>query len=223
MIDPRVQTLVRENRNMRLHVLFVLWASPGPLSAIEVARVINCSRDAVDEALPALEFDGYAARFPAGRHACWWVTDKARQLSLPGLSSDIDQGKTLVNFSTTTTALSDPPDRVKAVAVAKPESGKTRVSKALENALRAAGIGSNAWAGLAELKHVTPEFVVKHTAYARGRGDSVGLLITRLRCGDVVPELRTKAEIERECLENDWAADAERCKRAMASLRKVRK
>ena len=57
-----------------------------------------------------------------------------------------------------------------------------------------AGIGSNAWPGLAKLEHVTPAYVQAHDAHRRERGESTGLLITRLRCGDPVPEKDIKRE-----------------------------
>ncbi len=85
MIDPRVRQLVRDNRKTRLHVLFVLWASTTPLLAKEIAYEIGCSADAVEDSVGPMEADGYISRIGAGRHPRWWVTDKARQLALPGL------------------------------------------------------------------------------------------------------------------------------------------
>ena len=141
MIDPRVQTLVRECRNMQLHVLWVWWASPEPLLAKEIAQEINCSSDAVQQALPQLEFNGYVSRLPGGRHPRWWLTDKGRPLSLPGMFG-------------------------------KSEGEKITLNPKVVAALKAAGIGSNAWPGLAKLEHVTPACVKAHDAYRRERGAS---------------------------------------------------
>ena len=356
MIDPRVQTLVRECRNMQLHVLLVLWASPRPLLAKELAQVINCSTDSIRDALPNLEFNGYVAQFPGGRHPRWWLTDKGRQLVLPGLMLIDDTGKTPLTFpetpegergktpltfpetpgergktpltsGPTTTILFSPDSAKTVVAVAESEGLKSPLSpneistflgevtdhglmclfvlwanpqpvtigdietitgvcrhttsdaldrlklhgyaavvgggrwprwtltdrgrqlslpglnapglaendgqkmtinppttttailpslnsaKAvvatsvdgqkmtinppaidakLAAAFKAAGIGSNAWPGLAKLEHITPDFVKAHDEYRRGRGENTGMLITRLRCGDAVPEKDSK-------------------------------
>jgi DNA-binding IscR family transcriptional regulator len=208
MIDSRVQTLVRECRNMQLHVLFVLWASTGPMSAKELAQEVNCSPDAVQQALPNLEFNGYVAQFPGGRHPRWWLTDKARQLSLPGLFGKsegekitlegekitLEGEKITLSPPTTTTAILPSLSSANAVvAVAESEGEKITltppaIDAKLAAAFKAAGIGSNAWPGLAKLAHVTPAYVKAHDAYRRERGESTGLLITRLRCGDPVPQ-----------------------------------
>ncbi len=84
-LDPRVRALVRDNKNTRLHILFVLWGLPGPTSAAEVAAEINCSADTVEDLLPRMEADGYVGRIGPGRHPRWCLTDKAAQLPLPGL------------------------------------------------------------------------------------------------------------------------------------------
>ena len=45
-------------------------------------------------------------------------------------------------------------------------------TRKLAAALKAAGIGSNAWPGLAKLEHVTPAYVKAHDAYRCERGES---------------------------------------------------
>lgn len=179
---------------MRLHVLFVLWASTGPLVAKEIAQEINCCPDAVDQALPQLEFDGYVSRLPGGRHPRWWLTDKARQLSLPGLyvGGEVEN----LNFiaPTTTTALLDPLSTPKAVVAATAEVEKINLNPALAAAIRVTGIGKNMWAELSGYEWVTPAFVRGHDQYRRSRGESTGMLITRLRAGDMVPVEVKKAD-----------------------------
>ena len=77
------------------------------------------------------------------------------------------------------------------VAAVSVEGGKTTlnapaIDAKLAVAFKAAGIGSNAWLGLAKLAHVTPALVKAHDAYRRERSESIGMLITRLRCGDPI-------------------------------------
>jgi hypothetical protein len=85
---------------------------------------------------------------------------------------------------------------------------------ALVAALRAAGIGSNLWAELAGYEWVTPDFVRAHDAYRRSRGEGVGLLITRLRAGDEVPEVK---KTDRRDVADVWARDMSECRRTAAS------
>ena len=94
---------------------------------------------------------------------------------------------------TTTTATLPSLDSAKAVVAAESEGEKITltapaIDAKLAAAFKAAGIGSNAWPGLAKLAHVTPALVKAHDAYRREHGESTGLLITRLRCGDPVPK-----------------------------------
>ena len=104
-LDPRVKTLVRDNAGLRLHILFILWAAPAPAAVQDIADTINCSRKSVGDLLPRMEQDGYVARFGAGRHPRWSLTDKAQQLELPGLSfSSVSNGR---NFPITSSSSSD--------------------------------------------------------------------------------------------------------------------
>jgi len=84
-MDYRLKQLVRDNRGLRLHVWLVLAGSVGPLLAVDIAGEIGCHRDSVIDALRAMERDGYTAALGPGRHPRWTLTDKARQLPLPGL------------------------------------------------------------------------------------------------------------------------------------------
>ena len=88
MIDPKIRTLLRDNRQIRLHTLFVLWASPNPVTITDIAADLNINRGTVGDWLPAMEQDGYVCHFGAGRWCKWTVTDKYRQLPLPNLIGD---------------------------------------------------------------------------------------------------------------------------------------
>ena len=104
------------------------------------------------------------------------------------------------NGLTTTTAILSSLSSTNAAVAAESEGEKITlegekitlnppaIDAKLAAAFKAAGIGSNAWPGLAKLAHVTPTYVKAHDAYRRERGESTGLLITRLRCGDPVPQ-----------------------------------
>lgn len=100
-MDIRIKQLVRDNRGVRLAVWLVLAGSAGPLLAVDIAGEIGCHRDSVSDALRAMERDGYTAALGSGRHPRWTLTDKARQLPLPGLelpggSDYVDAEKFLV-------------------------------------------------------------------------------------------------------------------------------
>jgi hypothetical protein len=85
MVDPRVRTLVRDNKNMRLHVLLILWGSPEPLSAKDISDELDCHADTVEALLPRMLKDQYVSKWESGRHPKWWLGDRAGQLLLPGL------------------------------------------------------------------------------------------------------------------------------------------
>lgn len=257
MIDQRVKTLLRDNKNTRLHVLMVLWASPEPLSAKDISDELDCHPDTVQALLPRMFAGGYVSQWPDGRHPKWWVGENAGQLYLPGLSLLAEGEKvTLKPASEGEKVTLTPELRVNAhtltasaaaaasyqIPLIKSSSSrnsegenhpqksngrsagrKTHAARAaaaaegldpaLVAAFRSAGIGSNAWADLAECEWVTPDFVRAHDAYRRSRGESVGLLITRLLAGDEVPEVR---QTDRRDVGDVWARDLAVARRTAA-------
>lgn len=81
MIDRPVSQFIRANRGAPLTLLFTLFAFDSPASITELAQATGYTRNTVAPTLRRLAADGYAAEI-SGR---WITTDKARQLSLPGL------------------------------------------------------------------------------------------------------------------------------------------
>ena len=89
----------------------------------------------------------------------------------------------------------------------RPATTPPVIDAKLAAAFKAAGIGSNAWPKLAELEHITPAYVKAHDAYRREHGESTGLLITRLRCGDPVPEKKRKPVRDGSDVAAAWQKD----------------
>ena len=196
MRDEEISTFLGQVTDKGLMCLFVLWAKPQPVMINEIVTITGMYRITISDALNRLKLHGYAAEVGGGRWPRWTLTDRGRQLILPDLAKS-DADLISITAPTTTTALLSSLDSARAV-VAGAESDAEKISITLNPkvvaALKAAGIGSNAWPGLAKLEHVTPAYVKAHDAYRRERGESTGMLITRLRCGDPVP----KKEIKRE-------------------------
>ena len=186
-----ISTFLGQVTDQGLMCLFVLWANPQPVTIGDIETITGVCRHTTSEALDRLKLHGYAAEVGGGRWPRWTLTDRGRQLSLPGLNApglaESDGHFLTITAPTTTTAILSPLDYVKAAA-AESDGQKMTINPKLAAALKAAGIGSNAWPQLAKLEHVTPAYVKAHDAYRRECGESTGLLITRLKCGDPVPE-----------------------------------
>ena len=189
-----ISTFLGQVTDQGLMCLFVLWANPQPVTIGDIETITGVCRHTTSEALDRLKLHGYAAEVGGGRWPRWTLTDRGRQLSLPGLNApglaESDGQKMTINAPTTTTAILSPLDYVKAAVAAESDGQKMTINPKLAAALKAAGIGSNAWPQLAKLEHVTPAYVKAHDAYRRECGESTGLLITRLKCGDPVPETK---------------------------------
>jgi len=112
-MDYRIKQLVRDNRGLRLHVWLVLAGSVGPLLAVDIAGEIGCHRDSVSDALRAMESDGYTAALGPGRHPRWVLTDKARQLSLPGLEDYVEAEKFRLSGSSSSSLIEETAELVR--------------------------------------------------------------------------------------------------------------
>ena len=196
-----ISTFLGEVTDHGLMCLFVLWANPQPVTIGDIETITGVCRHTTSDALDRLKLHGYAAVVGGGRWPRWTLTDRGRQLSLPGLNApglaENDGQKMTINPPTTTTAILPSLNSAKAVVATSVDGQKMTINPPaidakLAAAFKAAGIGSNAWPGLAKLEHITPDFVKAHDEYRRGRGENTGMLITRLRCGDAVPEKDSK-------------------------------
>lgn len=203
-IDFRVRQLIRDNRGTRLHILMVLWAAARPMVPIDIAGEIGCNPDTVQDALRNMLTDGYVAAFGSpGRKCRWWVTGKAQQLPLNGLLL-VTKGEKFPLDSTTTTALLDQIEQEAAAVEVAPKGEKLPLDlTAVEKALKSAGVGRNMWAELSALPHVTAACVRAHDKYRRSRGESTGMLITRLRAGDAAPKEEEKTD-RQDNVGNKW-------------------
>jgi hypothetical protein len=85
-LAPTLKRALRDNKNSRLHILLVLLSQacgPVPIAtpASEIAHELNLNRDTVNDALSAMERDGYVSKVTLG----WIASTKARQLPLSTL------------------------------------------------------------------------------------------------------------------------------------------
>jgi hypothetical protein len=124
-IDPLVIDIVRNCRNAKLHVLVLLWGATTPVTALDIANAGLMNRDTAGDHLKKLEDDGYATH--QGQR--WFLTNKGRQLPLPGLT--LDQNSE--NFRTFSSSSSYPTTNIIPPALQKPLQlpGETRKNSAL--------------------------------------------------------------------------------------------
>ena len=164
----------------------------GHTTISEMCLICHEDRHTVANRLRALEIRDLAMRAQVGKGFEWFASLKAVSFMRSG-----DGGIPAITASTTTTALLSSTESEKAAEEAGERGGIPAIKRGdlcaeipddLLMAFRRAGIGSNAWQGLAALEWMDVDYVKAHDEYRRSRGDSVGLLITRLRCGDGVPE-----------------------------------
>jgi DNA-binding MarR family transcriptional regulator len=217
MIDQTVKRVLRDCPNKRLHVLFCLFAfTPAP-TATDIAAEIPMDLGTTNKHLHGLERDGYAAH--SGQR--WFLTDKGRQLPLPGLSlprqpmelTEQSEGNTLTLASTTTTLLNLNTD-TPIEGEAEQSEGKTltleqpEVQSALA-ALHRHNIMGKTADELAHLPDMTPEYIdaiMKDTA-KRGLPSykAKGLAIRRMRDGDRVEVETDQITDRRKYIEGRYA------------------
>lgn len=174
------------------YLVLLYWLNAATVS--ELRQMTGDDRHIISDCLIGLELRHFVLRVQVGRAEQW-------RLSQEGflLLSSVGGGNTTINASTTTTAISAIDSKPVAAAAARLVGGKTtnkppEIDPALADAFRAAGLGTNIWAELAGLEWVTPELVRAHDAYRRSRREKPGMLVTRLRCNDLVPELPGEGE-----------------------------
>jgi len=200
-----------------LNVLILL----GHATINELVLLRNGDRNSVGMCLRQLEIRGWVERVQSGHADRWFPSGKC--LSLMRSPTAV---KTCSCAPTTTTALLSPSPGAKAVAAEVPATAVKTCSKPPQDkfddidvdlllAFRAAGIGRNMWRELAELEWVDAEYVRGHAEYRIERGDNIGLMITRMRCGDSVPGRKVEVDVAEEwgqVLErrDRWRADRER-------------
>ncbi len=85
MNEPEIATFLRQVTPLGLSILFVLWAMPRPLYETEIARLIGRERHTLASLIPSLEMFGFVAGVGARPRQRWTLTERARQLLLPGL------------------------------------------------------------------------------------------------------------------------------------------
>lgn len=159
----------------------------------ELILITHGDRGTVQTYLRSLELRGFVVRVQSGHADKWFPSENALSLMrLPTVGNPDSCVPT-----TATALLSDRSSANAVVAEVAPTVGKTDSKvelTAVEKTLKSAGIGRNLWAELTALPHVTVALVKAHDKYRRARGESTGLLITRLRCGDAAPKEEEKTD-----------------------------
>jgi hypothetical protein len=190
------------------YLVMLVWLNGATVR--ELAAIARSNRHTVSDTLFSLELRGLVVRAQIGKSDRWFPSQRA-----VSFLRSFDGGNSAINAPTTTAALLPSPEKEAAAAAVDLDGGKTankppRLPAARVAALRAAGIGSNLHAELCALKWCTPGYIRAHDDYRRGRGESIGLLITRLRCGDAVPKAPTKADSMNRGVAEAWQRDLAR-------------
>jgi hypothetical protein len=97
-----IQTIIGQVTPLGIACLFALWSVDHPVAESEIAFCLSKDRHTTAGALARLEIHGLASRSGAAKHYRWWLTDRGRQLDLPGLSMvkfTIDGKKTTIEAS----------------------------------------------------------------------------------------------------------------------------
>ncbi len=188
---------------MLLHVL-------GGATIGELALMRCGHRQTLGTKLRELEARRLALRVGLGHAEKWHISGEGcALLGLPQLSKN----STVADVGSAAAAAL-PSGKIAAVVVGPTvenfDSSLQKVGTALGKALLSAGIGRNAHAELARLEWMTPAYIKAHAKYARDRGDSTGLLITRLRSGDPVPRSKRPKRGDERNLGREWQEYIER-------------
>lgn len=204
------QAMVRALKGAPISMLsLMLWCRiehPDPVWTVEEFMAgTDYKRPAIAEARNVLIKLGLCEPGERGRIGLKLRDQNIRQIGLFDLALPpgevIEQSeirKSDLTFPTTTTAIIS--SALEETAVEAVEAGVRSeklislrpdpgagIEEELLFALKRAGIGSNMWQELAALEWITAEYVTGHDRYRRSNRESVGLLITRLRCCDEIP------------------------------------
>jgi hypothetical protein len=195
-------------------VLLIMFRLDRPIGPNEIAEILEIDRHTAGKYLKSAVDLGIITR--PHYHEGYTLTANGRQLIL-GVDISVDNPEDtgtiqpqLAGFPPvppTTTALSLLNDsnkhklirqgKLKAVVVA-PDWRENPQFKANVRALKAAGIGEPARSKLANLDHVTPEYIKAHIKRIKDEGKGLGLAVHRMRSGDPMPEHKRDCGCE-EC------------------------
>lgn len=169
----------------------------------ELQLLTESDRETIGKYLRGLELRGLVVRVKSGKADRWFPSGEALSFM-----RSVAVGIPDSNGPTTTALLVSNDDEKAAVEAAAPVGIPDSKPAGLETekvaALLSAGIGRNLHAELCALEWVTPSYIRSHDKYRRARGESVGLLITRLRCGDPEPVEVDRLEAGDRDVAREW-------------------
>ena len=179
----------------------------GPVGEREIITGTGYSQNKVREGLEVLEAAGLVTR--QGRYEGWSLTSGARQLPLTAnfFEDGESQKMTLPAVTTATAYIVESQRSVKeqqqenageskndSRASENDKNESQNDSPAIEDFLNECGIMGRTARELARMEHITEAYVRAHVEKGRARGDSIGLIITRMRDGDPAPGGRVVVE-----------------------------
>lgn len=187
--------LLRMLKGCPLSLVMAMVIAHQPVGRAWLVQVTGYSQNVVQQGLEYLEQIGIAAR--NRRYEGWHLSAGAKALPLVYDFLDAVENEseshlmTLAPSTATTTCYSRVNDQEAAAETGESinDSPANHSSYALNlAALHDAGIKGKTAADLARLAHVTPRYVRSHAKFAEDRGESTGLLVTRIRDGDPEPK-----------------------------------
>jgi hypothetical protein len=199
-------SILRELKGSPLSCLLALMIAGGAVSEKWIMAATGYAQGAVRLGLLHLETIQLAGQ--SSRYSGWCLTDGARQIPLLAELETLSAGTapaaitnetresrltTLPGSATTTT--SDVVETLNTEEKAAEEERESRLTTLA--ALQTAGIMGKKAVELANLPHVTPEFVQAHARRAFKERKPTAILICRIRDGDRIPEDITDEERQR--------------------------
>lgn len=179
--------LVRECKGAALSILIILSLVHQTVSQEFLERWSGYTDKPISQALKFLEECQRVIRCRGG----WRLSEGAEQLPLV---SCLDESRKNSDSTTSTTTIVGTSKIEGKAAVEKDKSRKNSDScnfKLNIEAMHQVGIYDNPTTqALANLEHVTPEYIIAHVTQSLGEGQSLGLAIYRMRAGDPIPETR---------------------------------
>ncbi len=183
-------------KNMAI-VLLVMFRLDRAVGPVELSEILEMHRHTVSKHLNSALSLGLITR-PHFRDG-YMLTIEGRQLLLGVDNSVGNVDKFLPNveilppmsklstLGPTTTALINDNMNKKGEAEADPERRKNRHWDSNVQALKAAGVGEPSRSTLADMDHVTPEYIGALAADNKMQGKPIGMLVHRIRSEDPAP------------------------------------
>jgi len=186
MENQKVEFL-RTVKGAPLSILVAFILIQEPLGHDYLVRATGWSKDNVTNGLRVLNDLGYIEPLPGQRYCGWVLTDRIHQMSL------FDSTPIISDSRTTTTYL----NKVRELKSSNsPVECENLGLEALEivKVLTEAGVRGKKVLQLANLPHISLEYVTNHLEFGRKRKDDLALIIYRMQEGDPMPKIHNPDE-----------------------------